>query len=74
MIEVFSLEKQREPSHAVSSDWNPLVKSSEALKREYPWESTEEKFNMKYNPFKKHIHTDVTTHYTNLLTPSINTS
>lgn len=66
MIEVFSLEKQRETSHAVSIDWNPLVESSEALEREYPWESTAGKLNMKYNPVKKHIHTDVITYYTRI--------
>lgn len=27
------LKKQRQPSHAVSSDWNPLVESSEALEK-----------------------------------------
>lgn len=53
-------------SHALSSDWNPLVESSEALERGSILGSQQQGVNMTYNPLKQHIHTDLITHYTGI--------
>lgn len=33
LTEVYSLEKQKEPNHAVSTNWNSLAESSEASEK-----------------------------------------